>query len=956
MKPSPSEILAGGDIVQIRNQTPEFFYTSEDTNFQRISEIEVTNERAEVGWHEFVSSEGEFSTVLESRLPSDVLTSLRALIVESKPSEDEIDFQEILRLRDELPIIPLEQEIVDAAREHPVTIVVAETGGGKSTQLPQMAYRAAIRPIISHTSPRRAATRNIHEQVSKQMAAEYGKDVARTLVSYQTAGDRSGPIDAPVTMCTDGLELVKDASLKNDLERFSDMLVVVDEVHEWNTNIEVQLAYYKHVIRHNPDFRIIISSATVDADRLVRYFADVCDGTVPVIEVPGRMYPVEKREEPKSTVVNEALKAVWTELEPIEDGKVLDDKAHDILVFQAGIREIEDTIDEIYARLTPEQMKQVVVLPLYAKLSVREEQAALSRYPGKIKIVVSTNVAETSLTIPGIKYVIDSGEHRRMEIDRNGTQGLMKRPISQAECDQRAGRAGRVCEGIYILTRANIESEFVQYIKREKFPIPEILRTDIVRHTLRIAAMGLDIKELELPSFVGKEKDADIMINRAKETLRLLGAFDENNKITKLGERMDQLPVRPSLSRMLIEASRYSETTRAYAAAIAAAVEVGGIPYFAYNVERRWEELTEEKTSDLLAALDLFIAIQGADTRFMRDHDIDIQNVDRARELYGKLVRRTKASTEILLPPSQEERDDLRHCIVSGHVTNVYRQTDDGNYLHVRTDDEIRTISPRSVVTGNPSLVIGDAYRIERKKNGKEPEIQHILERVTVTTVASLAIAAAHLTEWQPAGLIMRSGKFVQQRRLTLFGTGLGIFEEVSATPSKPLRKAVISHALSNPGSAQIELRTIKKTLEELAHISKDPVNQLTHDTIIELVDQAAPADITDPSLLDMNLRAIMVAQAITLDSFVSPERRERIEKDAPKFFSVGDVTLKLKYQKGKPLAHHFRKDDILALPDEDLFLNDGRQIVFLYRDNQNKTKRVGIHELKDKLRQIEDA
>lgn len=890
--------FGGRPLNSLRNLTPEYF--SEDDNSRRPVSV-LSQEVLGVDYHG-----GSF----DLELPS-------------PPETTELG-------NETLPVFAYRHELVDAVKKHPFTIVVAETGAGKSTQVPQFLLDAGWDTVYL-TQPRRAAARNVFERIRDEVGSVRGTYEASNLVSYQTAVERDGPENARIKVVTDGLQLVRELHDSGIVE--NDVLII-DEVHEWNTNIEVLVAWAKKIIAEKPQLRVVVMSATMDADRLANYFSGVCDKTPPIIEIPGRNYNVDISEKPRSTVVEEVLRV--TKILQAEQSSG-DKSPNGILVFEPGKREIQDAIDEIQRRLSPELASVTTILPLHSKQTVAEQQLAFGEYPG-VKIVVATDVAQTSLTIPDIKYVIDSGYQRRVELDQEDVQGLVLHSISQADCDQRAGRTGRLSDGFYILTRLNDSVEHIPYIARDKFPTAEILRTDIVRNTLLVAGVDLNIALLDLYHPVDLQ-----IIERSQSKLRTLEALDGDNSITSLGKRMNQFPLSVSSARMMVEVGRYPEQTRSYMAAIVAAKEVGGLQYFAYNVDKRWKELTEEKTSDLLAQLDIYIATQEMTDEEMKNYDLDLHNVGRAREQYRKIAKRVDAVQEYLMTPTAEEREDLKRCIYVGLVTSMYKSSGEGTYTRLDNNDTVRQISNRSVVSGAPKFLVGDAYRVEHYTDGERVQ-KHIIEHITTATLAELGRAAIHLCDWQSEGYIMRAGRFVNIRRLSLFGNDLGIVNEVTAEPSAVLREKIIAHVLENAGPQQNKLRAIKKELEQLAHLAKDPVKQLTHDAIVSLIHEATPDDITDPSIIDNNLRVIMQERDINLDAYADSERRSLIVANAPEEIQIQDVTLRVSYKSRKPLVKHYDSQEIAKL-NEEIFLSDGRQVYFVHG-----SKHCSLVELKEKL------
>ncbi len=836
---------------------------------------------------------------------------------------------------EQLPVSKYESIINQAVRENPVTIIVAETGAGKSTRVPQFLLNDGWESIIL-TQPRRAAARNVYNRIHQEVGITRGSEVADGLVSYQTAGERQGPETAKIKVVTDGLHMAREL---NDGSKGARKVIVIDEVHEWNANIEVSVAWAKRAVAEDPETRVVIMSATMEADRLANYFADVCPKTPPIIEVPGRMYQVEAREEPKSTAVKETIKAA---LDLYKNGANRGEitAGNGILVFMPGKREIKDGIDELLRQLPPEVRKETTIHALHAKLPPAEQQAAISQTCG-INIIVSTGVAQTSLTIPHVSTVIDSGYERRIELDAEGVHGLELHPISQADCDQRKGRAGRVMPGTYILTQLNDNKEraYVPYMQRPKFPTAEVLRTDIVRNTLRVADFGLDIAELELFHRV-----PETQIDFAKDTLRLLGAFDESDTITALGKRMNDYPLRVQLALMVVESSRYSAQTQAYVAAIAASLEAGGLQYFAYDTGTEWKSLVDKSSCDRLAQLDIFIAMQGADTKQLTENNLDPNNFERARELYHKITKGNPTAKGTLVPPREAEREAIRKCIYTGYADSIYRYAGNQTYTHIGKDTEPREISNRSIVRGVHAAIVGNPYRMQVYRGG-EFISRHIVEHVTPVSLADLGQLAMHLTTWKFEGFTMRGGKFVEQHSQYLQDVSLGRMQEMVASPSPRLRKAILDHVLEKPGPQQIRLRAIKEQLEALAHIAKDSVNQLTHDKIVELVERATPDDIDDPALVDHNLRELIETEGIHLDAFVDADSRARIEADAPAELKIGEVTLQLDYRNSKPYVKHFRASDLMQI-SEDVFLPDGRQVYF----SDMNGKKCPLMELQSKV------
>jgi len=836
----------------------------------------------------------------------------------------------------ELPVSAHRQEILDAVRNNLFTIITGPTGSGKSTQLPQILINDGYEKVYL-TQPRIVAARNIADRITCELADLLGEDEANRMVRFRSANESKGPSDAVIDVVTDGLQLVVELNSKDD--NLQEVLII-DEAHESNSNIEFLIASAKR----SKNRRVIVMSATMDAHELADYLADAVGTRPPIIEIEGRTHAVELIEKPDSNVVEETLSAIPKLLAET----VYDENApNGILVFLPGLREINDFIDTIKRRLPPEIAQYVTINALHSKLSAEEQQKALKKYKGMVNIIAATNVAQTSLTIAHIKNVIDSGFERQVERNDEGVEGLVLNPISQADCDQRAGRAGRVCPGIYTLTKLNDIEPHIAYINRNKFPVPEILRTDIMRNTLRVAAIDLNITELDLYHKVSLPN-----MLRALDNLRILGALDENNKITKIGRSMNEFPLSPSSARMMVEANikKYSNQVKAYMAAITASVDSGGLQYFGYNVGRRWNELTEETSSDLLVQLDIFIASQDMPESEMIDYNLDIKNITKARKQYRKIADKVGALEDNLLAPKLEEREDLKRCIYAGMVNNIYKSVGSGYYVPLKDSTTLREVSNRSLVSNNHQILFGKPYRVEIRRDG-ELEEKHIIQGLTVATLRDLGRLALDY-EWQTKGLIMRNGMFVKVVRQMLYGLDLGIEKEISAEPSPLLRQEIIEHVLDNPGPQQIKLRGLKSEIESLAHLAKDHVKLLTHDMIKSLISFAAPEDITDPTIIDNNLRLIKDGymqvgefnDGIKLETFVDAERQALIKLNAPEEVEVEGVNLRVTYRNRKALVKNYTVEEIAKLSEE-VFLADKRQIYFQYG-----TKHCTLIELKDKL------
>ncbi len=422
----------------------------------------------------------------------------------------------------ELPLTARKDEILAAIRDHQVVIVAGETGSGKTTQLPKICLElgrgAAGR--IGHTQPRRLAARTVAERIAEELDTPLGDVVGYQVRFTARVGERTR-----VKLMTDGILLAEIA--QDRLLRRYDTLII-DEAHERSLNIDFILGYLRRLLPRRPDLKVVITSATIDVERFSQAF-----GGAPVIEVSGRTWPVEIRYRPvdEETDQVEAIGAAVDELSVEGPG--------DILVFLSGEREIRDTADALAGRVRP----GTEILPLFARLSTAEQHRVFAPHAGR-RIVLATNVAETSLTVPGIRYVVDPGTARVSRYShRLKVQRLPIEPVSQASANQRAGRCGRVAEGVCV--RLYDEPD---YLARPEFTDPEILRTNLASVILQMAALGLgDVAEfpfLDPPDRRSIRDGVDLLVE--------LGALDAGQRLTPLGRNLSQVPIDPRLGRMVL--------------------------------------------------------------------------------------------------------------------------------------------------------------------------------------------------------------------------------------------------------------------------------------------------------------------------------------------------------------------------------------------------------------------
>jgi ATP-dependent helicase HrpA len=426
----------------------------------------------------------------------------------------------------ELPVSQRKDEIMRAIRDHQVVIIAGETGSGKTTQIPKICLELGrgVAGQIGHTQPRRLAARTVAERIAEELDSPLGETVG-----YQVRFTDVSAGDTLIKLMTDGI-LLNELARDRQLSRYDTL--IIDEAHERSLNIDFILGYLRQLLPSRPDLKVIITSATIDPERFAAAFGDA-----PVVEVSGRTYPVEVRYRPaEDGDQGQAISDAVDELSAEGPG--------DILVFLSGEREIRDTADLLAGR------ERLEVLPLYSRLAAADQHKVFQRRAASShsrRVVLATNVAETSLTVPGIKYVIDPGTARISRYShRTKVQRLPIEPISQASANQRKGRCGRTSDGICI--RLYTEDDFES---RPEFTDPEILRTNLASVILQMAAIGLG----DVPKFPFIDPPDARNIADGLTLLTELNAF-RNGRITGLGRKLARLPVDPRIGRMILEADR----------------------------------------------------------------------------------------------------------------------------------------------------------------------------------------------------------------------------------------------------------------------------------------------------------------------------------------------------------------------------------------------------------------
>lgn len=429
----------------------------------------------------------------------------------------------------------------------------------------------------------------------------------------------------------------------------------------------------------------------------------------------------------------------------------------------------------------------------------------------------------------------------------------------------------------------------------------------------------------------------------------VLGALDDQERITEIGLEMNKFPVRASLKRTIVESMKYDEDTQVMVAAMAAAVDAGGLPLYGRFASREWRELSNESSSDLLRQLDLFIEVQGMSKYDQQSIGINPKNVGKAQETYEKILHQLGIKHGALQHPNELQREEMVRCIYAGHVEHIFQRVG-RNTFRLLEDSEptVYKLSDRSVVDPRqPRMVVGVPYIVERTRHGKKEAVP-IIESVTeVSTIDVLGEAAVNMARWSDEAVVWRGGRAFLKTEQSIRGLKTGLTHETMGEGNDVAKRAreITSYALEHPGPAQMRLRMIKRELEELNRRSRDSVTVMTQDGLLEFMRLAVErVSVLDVHYLDIELDLIMQEHNITRYTYITQEEEARILRDAPDEIEVSGQVFSLFYSNGHARVQNWSAGQIEYL-DEDLYLDDGRRVRFAY-----EKKDLTVTELKARL------
>ncbi|MGH2948159.1 MAG: ATP-dependent RNA helicase HrpA, partial [Solirubrobacteraceae bacterium] len=778
----------------------------------------------------------------------------------------------------ELPITARRDELLATIREHQVVIVAGETGSGKTTQLPKLCLELG-RKAIAHTQPRRLAARTVAERIAHELNVPLGDEVGYAV----RFSDRSSR-DTRVRLMTDGL-LLAEINHDRRLRRYD--TIIVDEAHERSLNIDFLLGYVQRLLPRRPDLKLIVTSATIDPERFSRHFGDA-----PVIEVSGRTYPVEVRHRP--------LQADGDQTDAIEDAvqELLREGPGDVLVFLSGEREIRDTAETLTGRLSP----QTEVLPLYARLSATAQQRVLKPHSRR-RVVLATNVAETSLTVPGIRYVVDPGTARISRYSaRLKVQQLPIEPISHASADQRKGRCGRTSDGICI--RLYAEDDLAE---RPRFTDPEILRTSLASVILQMAAAGLG----DIDEFPFLDPPDRRQVRAGLTLLQELGALDDRARLTKLGRRLAELPVDPRMGRMVLEADRLSCADEVIV--IAAALSIQD-PRERPADQRAQADQQHARfageDSDFVAYLNLWRYLRELSGSQLRKRcRAEFLNYLRVREWQDLVaqLRRSAKAVGVTMNRTPAEPREVHTALLSGLLSHIglkdparreYRGAR-GTRFAIFPSSSLASRPPEWVMVAElmeTSRLWGlDAARIDPA--WAEPLAEHVLKRTYSEP------------RWQ-----RRRAAVVADERVTLYGLPIVEGRTVSYGRIDPalsrelfIRRALVEGDWDTRHAFFHENRRLVHEVEALEDRVRRRDILVDDQALFDLYDARIPAEIVSGGHFDRwwrdERRQDPNRLTLTRDDLVNPEATDELD-GRPELWRQGDLTLRLSYR-FEPGAEH---------------------------------------------------
>ncbi|MBP6038125.1 MAG: hypothetical protein KA604_02190 [Candidatus Saccharimonas sp.] len=874
-----------------------------------------------------------------------------------------------------LPFHKKKKEFIKAVVDNRVTLLGGETGSGKTTEgalaLSELRdddgnyYFDKVITLL----PRRMIVDGLAAYERAMVARAFDEATATALIGLAHSERVELGDENRIVFMTPGTYM-RMADRIADEYQGKRLLVMPDEIHEANFPMELAIATVASQILEHDGWRMVLSSATHDAEAVDRALEKVNGVPIPHIYTEGRPYKLEFHER--------------IHMMAAEDYASCGKDHEKSLVFVAGKQEIDDTIDAMYKALGRDA-RSVVFRKLHAKMTremIRHVNDPVGE--GQRLVIVATNAAESGMTFPGNTLVIADGYVRRNELGNEGAPGLLLCLAARSELIQMGGRAGRDIGGGEFHLVAGLDGKGVCFDspERDDHPPAEIYQTNLALAALTTVALNKDLGYLN--NFTLHPVRGSSIIN-ANETLLRLGAVDNEYRITSRGIDMNLFPLRPELSRAVVEAWRVKRRleTIARTAIVASAIEAGGLQYYTRATNDSWKGLLRETTADdIIAQYDLMRATEQyydgthVDEEALLQLDIDPKNAYRAHRQLGKVLRAIGISlSDIhLSEPTPDEEQDIRDCMTAGMVDMIYRRLqarrhEDGpiyaNVLSGRETTVARALSDRSQLAGDPSLIAAWPrwYEIHRKPNKQERdeganpdvkirEVKHIVEMAMPITVDMLRSHVADLVVPHATASSIRGGKVIERAELRYGTLTLGTVEKpVTSEMSEIEKQQLIDHIQSHPTESLIELRTIKKLLENTWQHTPENLRVLWERPVLKDQDirqmlAEATKHAHNVGEVDNALREMIHLQGIVADYWISDQARSTIRDVSPDEITILDQSAEVYYHEGHAYITKMPPIDISQLPDT-LQLPDGRDVLVQAVVSRRGKARMTIAEYK---------
>ncbi|HIF9372575.1 TPA: ATP-dependent RNA helicase HrpA [Photobacterium damselae] len=788
-----------------------------------------------------------------------------------------------------LPVSQKKDDIAEAIKHNQVVIVAGETGSGKTTQLPKICLELGrgVKGMIGHTQPRRLAARSVASRIAEELECEMSSYVGYKVRFNDQVSDRS-----QIKLMTDGILL---AEIQHDRYLNQYDTIIIDEAHERSLNIDFILGYLRELLPKRPDLKVIITSATIDPERFSKHF-----NNAPIIEVSGRTYPVDVRYRP---IVEDSDDTDRDQLEAIFDAvdELCDEGQGDILIFMNGEREIRDTADALEKR----KLRDTEIVPLFARLSAGEQNRVFQPHTGR-RIVLSTNVAETSLTVPGIKYVIDPGTARISRYSyRTKVQRLPIEPISQASANQRKGRCGRVQEGICI--RLYSEEDF---LSRPEFTDPEILRTNLASVILQMTAIGLG----DIQAFPFVEAPDNRNIQDGVRLLEELGAINANAKdprkrLTSVGRQLARLPIDPRLARMVLEAPKNNALREVMIIASALSIQdPRERPMEKQQASDEKHRRFYDKESDFMTFVNLWDYVQEqqkalSGNQFRKQCKKDYLNYLRIREWQDIhfQVRQVVRELELRINDTEAGYDAVHMSLLSGLLSHIGMKDQEKNEYQGARNARFNIFPGSGIFKKQPKWVmvaeLVETSRLWGRIAAKiqpewvEPLAQHLLKRSYSEPHWEKKSAAVHAFE-----------------KVTLYGIPVVAKRKVNYGRIDPtlsreifIRSALVEGDWDTKHKFFQQNRKLLREVEELEHKSRRRDILIDDEQLFEFYDQRIDLSVVSGRHFDTWWKKASKENPELLnferEMLFRNDASHVTDLDYPNFWHQGNLKLKLSYQ-----------------------------------------------------------